>query len=252
MRPTFIVPDVHGHYDRLLALLVQESIVDPVTEKRTNHDVEVVQLGDLGHFGKTGSPSGDFFCYEMADDWFDTILWGNHDRGVVDAKHRFNGFQHPNEATVNLMRNLSVSGKLRFAHATHGYLLTHAGLHPYFASAACRENERIPRAIQNNPESIANWINDNSHDKYGTIQMIDAIGTLRGGRRPEGGILWRDAHEKLYPHVRQVFGHSKDKDVRTYYTKAGVNYCLDTGSTTNGRLNGFWLPENRLVEVTVR
>src|SRR5687767_7086069 len=121
---TLVVPDVHGHFDRLLALLSQEGIVDPKTEERINHDVEVVQLGDLGHFGQGGTPTGDMFCYDVARTWFDIVLWGNHDRAVVDGTHAFTGQEQPRDETYHLMHILDKMGKYKFAWAAHNWLLT--------------------------------------------------------------------------------------------------------------------------------
>lgn len=243
MSKSFIIPDVHGHYDRLKTLLVQEGIVDPVTEQRINFDVEVVQLGDLGHFGRGGSPTGDLLCYEKADEWFDQLLFGNHDYGVV-SRLKFNGYVAPNAYVTQLIEDLRTSGKLKFAHAAHGHLLTHAGLHPVFGSVSLPIEQRIPRSISDDVEAIADFINKNPH-------IAEPIGPRRGGRSPYGGILWRDASESLHPRVRQIFGHTRGDRVRRYYTKAGSNFCLDVGTHSNGRLTGMWLPERREVGVQV-
>jgi hypothetical protein len=53
-KPTLVIGDVHGHLDRLTALLEQEEVIarnDSDGYDRVNHDVRVVQVGDLGHFG---------------------------------------------------------------------------------------------------------------------------------------------------------------------------------------------------------
>ena len=83
--------------------------------ERIRDDVTVVQLGDLGHFGDTGSPGGDYFCWKAAfdSDWLDIVLWGNHDRAVIDAQHAFKGYSHPRAEVRHFMRELELRRKLR-------------------------------------------------------------------------------------------------------------------------------------------
>lgn len=244
-KPTLIVPDTHGHLDRVQALLEQEGIIKD--DKRINHDVEVVQLGDLGHFGDTGSPTGDQMSYELADEFFDVILWGNHDRAVVSSAHDFRGFRAPSPTVKHKMRLLEAEGRLRMAHSSHGFLFTHAGLHKAF-----RYQDGVP-VDKADPVAVANWINElaRSESDDSNHALWDAVSVFRGGKATKGGILWRDAQEKLYGEFRQIFGHTKGDKVRMYQSKHGWSYCLDVGSKTNGRLVGMWLPEEKTVEVKV-
>lgn len=229
MKPTFVIGDVHGHFDRISLLLEQEGIID-ADGNRIRYDCEVIQLGDLGHFGKGGSPTGDMLCYENADEWFDGLCWGNHDRPVVQEKNVFQGYEHPGYITTRFIKKLMEKNKIRMAWAKNGYLLTHAGLHADIAKG------------MSDPEQIAKWINNTPESWY-------PIGSLRGGNDPHGGVLWRDAREKLNESIPQVFGHTKNHEVRQYYTKSGTSYCIDVGSPTNGRLAGIWLPDRQVVEI---
>ncbi len=238
-----MIGDVHGHYDRLSALLQQEGIID-AKEKRINRDVRVIQLGDLGHFGDGGSPTGDMLCYEAADDWFDGMCWGNHDRPLVDGGSVFAGYKNPGRLVEDYVRILMEKGKIRMAWAANGYVLTHAGLHTHFTSRAAKPEDRIPREILASPRKIADWVNENRSSWH-------YISRHRGGRHPFGGVLWRDARESLNNNFRQVFGHSRGEKVRHYHKAAGTSYCVDVGTTTNGRLAGIWLPEQKIVEVKV-
>jgi hypothetical protein len=129
MDDTFVIGDVHGHLDRLEALLKQEAFLVWCEEcqgggqlvdghhpadndfgwdydykdcdkcgglgwSRERKEVTIVQLGDLGHFGADASPTGDTLCYKYVTDnrWADIVLWGNHDRALVDSQHIFNGY----------------------------------------------------------------------------------------------------------------------------------------------------------------
>lgn len=266
MKPTLVIGDVHGHLDRLATLLEQEGIVrekDDGEWERINHDVEVVQLGDLGHFGHGGSPTGDLMSWEYAREWIDVILWGNHDRAVVDPQHAFNGFTKPRPEVYHIMKIYEHEKKLRWAHAAHGHLLTHAGLHSRFHYNA------VP-VDKSNPEDVAQWINGalTSEDDMNRLAVRHAVGSYRGGGSPFGGILWRDINESLFDGFPQVFGHSADRKHQVRYCwRSGhtrkietvpdsvkeVSYCVDIGGkgdlVGDECLAGIWLPEGRVVRV---
>lgn len=243
---TLVIGDCHGHTDRLEALLRQEGILQDCPDSgviRTNHDVEVVQLGDIGHYGGD-TQARDRSIWTMALKWVDTILWGNHDRAVIDGRHFFMGYQKPFPETVEAIDAATKSGKLRLAHAAHGFLLTHAGLHAKY---------KYNRAPHGDALAIASWLNaldgaDSQDEDF--LAIRDAISYTRGGRSSHGGILWRDCSESLYKPVRQVFGHSSKDKVRTYQTgKTGDSFCVDVGDQFNGCLAAIWLPDETVVEV---
>jgi hypothetical protein len=270
---------VHGHLDRLEALLKQEGFLDRCEECdgsgtygdgydqdcpwcqglgwiRLRTDVTIVQLGDLGHFGRDASPTGDILCYKYVTDnrWADIVLWGNHDRALVDPGHAFNGFLQ-NYEVMHYIQLLRGQGRMRLAYEAHDFLITHAGL------ALAFKDQKVNDGLKTDPAKLADWLNTedekylsqwldgavkNRHVlDYQALAIRDAIGTRRGGRVNVGGILWRDINEKLYDGFRQVFGHSADSErgqVR-YCTKAihtrkplalgdmidEASYCIDVG-----------------------
>jgi hypothetical protein len=244
MKPTLVIGDVHGNFDRLTCLLEHENIIDPETQRRTNRDVEVIQIGDLGHFGKGGSPTGDRFCWENAEDFFDKITWGNHDLAVFSNAHGFQGYQRPNDKVADLMSMLRATGRLRMAHEAHGYLLTHAGLGSYFTKTS-------PEALDStDPKAVAHYINK-LYGRDHRNPLWDMVGRRRGGPGPWGGILWRDAKESLYDGLPQVFGHSAGDKIREYPAGKQKSYCIDVGTKKNGRLAAIWLPQARKVEIKI-
>jgi hypothetical protein len=310
VKPTLVIGDVHGHFDRLEALLTQEGILADCPDcggdgdhawegdmmcppcggdgqRRVNFDVEVVQVGDLGHFGQDASPTGDKMCFKYAADWFDVVLWGNHDRAVVDSHHVFSGFLSPSPEIKHWMHGLYAMDKLKLAHAAHGWLITHAGVQANWKQQKGIDFDR------NDPEAFAEWINENDwwpsrqdesvpkkwsgHDgpmtdlERSAMAVRDAISHARGGPSPFGGILWRDDKvEKLYRGMAQVYGHTAAKDGRFFYQTAGqrdrraidlgpkeawlpeldtVGINIDIGSKHGGHLGGVWLPDLRLVRV---
>lgn len=242
---TLVIGDCHGHLDRLEALLKQEGIVDDCPDSgvvRRNHDAEVVQLGDLGHYADT--QPRDRSIWMAATPWLDVILWGNHDRAVIDGRHFFMGYQKPFPETVEAINAGIKSGLVQLAYEAHGFLLTHAGLHSSF---------KYNKAPHGDATEIAAWLNEREGEDWqgeDFLAIRDAIGASRGGRSTNGGILWRDASEGLYKPVRQVFGHSSKEKVRTYQAgKTGDSFCIDVGNQFNGRLAAIWLPGETVVEV---
>jgi len=256
-KPTLCIGDTHGHLDRLEALLLQEGIIRDCVDSgpvRVNKDVEVVQLGDLGHYG-SDTKARDRSIWAQAPAWLDVILWGNHDRAVFEPQHFFGGYSEPFPETKEMIKRASEEGdpnrngvgnKLKLAHEAHGYLLTHAGLHAFFS------HQDVDEELKTDPWELAQWlnVNDREGNRWPTFLPIrDNVSISRQGRATAGGILWRDASESLYKGFPQVFGHSAKPKVRQYQCKTHTSYCVDVGNQFNGRLAGIWLPEMRIVEV---
>jgi hypothetical protein len=275
-KPVFAIGDCHGHLNRLEALLTKEGIIGPCPDcnglgddpdsgfcdkcagsgtRRLRDDCFVVQLGDLGHFGSSwvgpprgghsvpGSQMADMMTYEHGSRWLDIVLWGNHDRAVIDRQHAFGGYISPPVETFRMMQKLRDEGRMILSFAAHGFLLTHAGLHKQF-----KYND-VPTQTKTDPVAFAKWCNENCD--LDTSAIVDAISSSRGGWSPYGGILWRDANESLFPGFRQVFGHTSKPKIRRYENEAGWSFCIDVGDKDNGRLAGIWLPNEDIVEVDV-
>lgn len=240
---------------------------------RTSKPAEVILLGDVGHFGMDprpngqrvpGSATGDLLTWRAALNWADVILWGNHDRALVSNRHAFGGYLKPSLEVYQVIDDARTLGKLKLAHVSHGFLLTHAGLHRGF------RDQNVPDYLKQDPQAFADWINEAEDESVenldkNQIGIRDAIGNVRGGYG-SGGILWRDVSEKLYGPFRQVFGHSADHKYREVrycgergYSRlnlpeyAGQSYCIDIGGPDGfpgaACLAGIWLPEERIVRV---
>lgn len=293
----FALGDVHGHLDRLEALLKRAGIIGecptcmgqgdilPIKVDlpkiavldmcpncqgdgiaRISNDVTVVQLGDLGHFGQENR-TGDELCYHYSykHNWVDIVLWGNHDRAVIDNGHAFRGFMPPSSTTKNIISALMSENRYRLAYEAHGFLLTHAGLHKAFYY------NDVDDELKHDPAAFADWINEAIDPEIGDKNQMgvrDAIGMHRGGGSRYGGILWRDVREKLYMPFRQVFGHSADsehmirycweknnsrhkKDVEIWKRAHGQDpsYCIDIGGREGSHLAGIWLPSEEIVTI---
>jgi hypothetical protein len=301
--PTLVIGDLHGHLDRFEALLKQEGLLDycpdcdgagditindgtppPFDAKmcpncegdgwcRTDKPAEVVLVGDVGHFGHGGSPTADLLTWIAAVRWADVILWGNHDRAIVDSGHAFGGFMFPPKEVFHVVARARAEGKLKLAHSAYGFLITHAGLVAAFAQ------QSVPEVLKHDVEAFVEWINQGEDPDFlpedrnlgkNIFAVRDAIGARRGGRSNVGGILWRDIDERLYTPFRQVFGHSADgkaHKVRYCYSKQHTrdlehlvdearfapSYCVDVGGKGDkpgdNCLAGIWLPQERIVRV---
>lgn len=243
--PVLVIGDVHGHVERLSALLEQERVKD--------RDCRVVQLGDLGHFGRE-TRAADLMAWNLAyEGAIDYVLWGNHDRAVLDRYHEFGGFSAPGPEPLHIMKTMEAQGRLLIALDAHGWLLTHAGLH-----AAVRSAWKCPADVDlTSAASLAGWLNRLQFDSEHRHDVIDAISGRRGGWSAAGGVLWRDIDEKLYTGVPQIFGHSADHRRRTRGEKDKW-YCLDIGGKGGPDdpeadcLAGIWLPSQEIVRVDLK
>lgn len=306
MDNVFVIGDTHGHLDRLESLLKQEGLWDrcegcdgggeidlyqdafevpynrvdcPTCDGegwvrlRPYPEVTIVHVGDVGHFGHHGSPTGDILTYKYVtvNRWADVVLWGNHDRAAIDNAHHADDFLQVPEAR-NYIGRLWEEGRMQMAFAAHGFLITHAGL------AAAFEQQGVDEKLKIDPEYFADWINDEDEkhlERTGEVDpsslaIINAIGRIRGGRVPTGGILWRDIEEKLYEGFRQIFGHSADpehqvryciKDIHTRHPENFPHtddwniwsYCIDVGGKGerpgDACLAGIWLPSEKIVRI---
>lgn len=281
MSKTFVIGDVHGHFDRLEALLKQEGIVGPCDrcrgtgdefdrlcprcdgdgQTRIDYDTTVIQLGDLGHFGgESGSPSGDKMCYLYADRYLDVVLWGNHERPLVDLLHSFQGYQHPGIHVERQIEYLREIGKMKLAVAAHGYLIVHAGVSSVYSYLAQRYGNAYIFADYLNEldEKKLNWLKDNpprfseiKHKKlsdpdnlYRKFEIIDSISFIRGGSHPDGGVLWFDWNRE--PHLEGPFkficGHTAQSDGVVKADNYG-NLNIDIGGKYENRLAGVWLED---------
>jgi hypothetical protein len=241
---------------------------------RTKKSAQVILVGDIGHFGLNKLPSGqkvpgsataDLLTWRAALNWADVILWGNHDRALIANQHAFGGYMKPMPEVYRLIEYARWAGKLKLAYSTHGFLITHAGLHLAF-----RDNVNVPDQVKRDPVEFAYWVNAvEDEDFQGTPDQMavrDALSTRRGGNAHAGGILWRDIEEKLYPEFRQIFGHSADHKERKvrYCNQWGYSridlpeytrqsYCIDIGGPDEWPgakcLAGIWLPSEEIVRV---
>lgn len=237
--PVFVIGDAHGHLNRVTALLEKTGFLDSegLPTEQTN-SASVVQLGDLGHYG-VDTQDRDLACWRFAakHPWFHVIM-GNHDWAVFDtARHRFIGYTPPHTETIDLIHQKAPM----FSASAHGYLLTHAGLHPSYDVRPLRRSSE--GGIE--PASHMSFlINRTCEGATFTVPVRDDIARYRGGHAEQGSILWRDYREDLSD-IPQVFGHTRDPFVR----KQGESWCIDIADRDDDMLAGIWLPSMQVVAV---
>jgi len=231
--------DTHGHKDRMLGLLVQEGFANK-DGKRLQNERFLFHCGDVIHSGRGQSAADDLETVKLAEQLYNKICWGNHDYACVDGSAKFTGYEEPLPETKTLLNKMEREGKLVFAIAVDGFLITHAGIHPEFE-----------KMLPSDPVAAAEAIN------Y-SIDRNDALftspGPIRGGwsNSYPGGILWRDYSEDISDKWPQIFGHSSNSQVRTDRVMHDKNdnplpedkhfshYCIDVGNADNGELAGIY------------
>jgi hypothetical protein len=224
---TLIIADLHEPPDPVLEK-IEATLASEAPDR-------VVFLGDyFDQYNDTPADAGRMAKWLKASlaDPRRTHLIGNHDASYLwahDATY-CPGFTWEKRLEIGkvLGKDLSPS---RFVFHTwvDGWLLTHAGLSAKWYS----EGTSLDR--------IVNWLNGEARAARksfagGKAHWFIAIGKMRGGMAPTGGILWCDFAElHAVPGVRQIFGHTPAECVRVLKDHMGAplgrqhfQLCLDT------------------------
>lgn len=229
----FIVPDVHGHLDLAAGLLERAGILSESWDRQRDVDVTVVQLGDL--LNCVGSSVvDDLRCLDHAREWFDVLLVGNHEHPYWGGP-AFSGYH----------RDLYIDGRIRStlgdlyrpAISVGGVLVTHAGL-----TVAALEALEVTSAWGAEVALTQLWREDP------TGPIFSTIGAARGGRHPQGGVLWSDWHEPKATVFSQLVGHTPGDGPR-WQGGAGPEHdgepfalCLDVGAGKGrSQIVGAWI-----------
>ena len=237
----FVMGDSQYGYERPLALLKKEGFVFSEGDKdvRERKDISVVHVGDNGDY-YWGTELRDQRAWEVLPQHLDEMLIGNHEAAAMFG-HQLGGFSPPNKVTMQIMENLYITGKLKFATSHNGFLITHAGVHPMF-------EEMLP----DDPVEAADCLNSYKLDPNNPI--LSFCGSYRGGCDRFGGILWRDVSEAISDKWPQIFGHSRMESVTVIskeFTDEDYHYAIDVGYPSNGRIAGIYTKDLKAVEVNI-
>lgn len=232
---TFVVPDSHGRWD-LVAALLAEAGVPPSAGARAG--VAAVHLGDLANCVRD-SVVDDVASLEAARGWFDAVLVGNHEWPYINRHdHPFSGFSFDDEVYRGVKQLLD-DGILKPCLLVGGTLLTHAGVAAGWEFTTAAEAEKNIRF---------QWLHSLSDP------ILTGCSRARGGGDPFGGILWRDDSEPAAP-FSQVHGHTPHRDGPHHVERPDRSFVLNLdvgaskgwaarGETAATRIVGVWLDES--------
>jgi hypothetical protein len=217
---TLIVPDIHQRIHNVEKVLNKE-----------DYD-EVVFLGDW--FDSFLEPpevaSFEDTCHYLKSLIFDNpnrkkfvFLIGNHDLNYIHNNNGSSIKSHTKKVeyycsgyTQNkskLFRKVFWDHNLRdefflenfkMAHRTQGWLVSHAGFIPDALPFGKTLDEVVDIIL---PDVWRNFRNLGYMYNY----LISAVGQIRGGRQPWGGVLWLDWHYEMTPSLEvgnQIVGHT--------------------------------------------
>lgn len=243
---TFVVPDMHGHYDTLKALLKEAGVLDHQGHRVPDENVTVVSLGDLANAVAT-DVHGDIQCLRTVGDWIDLLLMGNHEHPYFGGP-AFGGFWRYPEVEVEL-RRIEAENKLSPA-----YVIQH-------------DEMDIRDAILVSHAGLVDTDDGDAVDAYVSIYdayaaegwrhpLFTTIGPHRGGWARYGGLLWSDWMEAKNHNFNQIVGHTpqrKEKPPRRDYANGRWSICIDMGAKSGTGATGVWVDEKGALEfVSVR
>lgn len=199
---TIICPDTHG-----------KDFYKPLLE---NKEDSIVFLGDLT------DPYYDVDYHTMMERAYEIlnfvdqnqervkILLSNHDMYYFFQRVGNARYNHIHHQEIEQMFD-EYKDLFKIAHYENNCLFTHAGVNPYWLED-CRNRhlitwEEFDNIDQNDPQQIANWINN--HCTYDDLKII---GFGRGGWGI-GSCLWADIDEHYTNDLRynQIVGHTAQK-----------------------------------------
>lgn len=245
----FVIPDLHGRHDALIALLKAAELIDENNERinwPTNH--MIVQVGDMIN-GTMKDWANDEKTMELADGLVDYWIMGNHD---ICYHHNitFKGFS-PNPAVQTGVNRWMNRGLMVPAIVIGDTLITHAGVHEdYNFDTAQNAFEAIDDAWVNYSDYESSLDSFKLRSVYGKVvhlskaDLFGAISYARGGKSPRGGILWSDWNEPKNSNFNQVFGHTPmmDGPVMTTYRGSGRFILnIDVGTKSGRDPVGVWI-----------
>jgi hypothetical protein len=211
-----VVPDIHERIRRVERILARY-----LPQVR-----EVVFLGDYFDSFTRSEASTEatigFVKSALQDPRF-TLLLGNHDLHYLWPHMKCSGWSPNTHLRTKLDFTTSERNALRDLPARtaverHGWLLSHAGVHPHFLAAGPWSLDWLRReavaARREADHRVGHW--------------LLGVSRTRGGIRPLGGPFWMDWSEfsddlRLPP---QLVGHTETgwRGVRT----KGRSHCIDT------------------------
>ena len=255
---TFVIPDMHGRPDALRLLLTDAGLIDADGKRkaeRPKYQTTIVSIGDLLNATQT-DVNGDEEILQLSRDWIDVLVLGNHEAPYIFGESwGFSGYYDAPHLS-SAYRALYREGKVVPSFLVGKTLLTHAGVHKYFDFDDAEEAHHEITDVWNRwselnhndwPES---W-NFPSGVEMPKSQILEAVGSKRGGNMPFGGILWADFHEPKNKQFSQLFGHTPIKTgpvVTAWKGSDIVHTNIDCAAKKGMPPTGVWLNRYGVIE----
>lgn len=223
---TLIIADLHHHYEWVETTLAN-----------TPHD-EVVFLGDyFDSYHDTpqqAAATAQWLAFSITQPKRIHLL-GNHDGWYLTKEAQEflycpgNIYSKKLAIQPHLPNHFS---SFRMCYITQGWLLSHAGASRYHCP-----NMSMVQIEEYGKHAMETVMRGHQHPLF-------AIGKVRGGTLPVGGMIWQDWYEfNPIPGVNQIVGHTYGKKIRQKTGVDSKNFCLDCAGHWSGRLvDGSFTP----------
>ncbi len=220
---TLVIPDIHHRYQ------TAEEIIS-----RERPDLTVFlgdYFDDFGDGPEMTERTAKWLARSLEYDGEEggrIHLLGNHDLHYMagNADYRCSGYS---DAKRRVIDSYGIDwAKLRLYYwigaAGTGWLCTHAGFsNKLYAQQRRTESETVQDVLCRAAEDLAGASDGNVPHPF-----LEA-GYSRGGSNSVGGLIWCDYDEFVdIPHTRQIFGHTRDSEVRRKVSSDSAHYCIDT------------------------
>ncbi|NBQ69313.1 MAG: hypothetical protein EBU46_10980 [Nitrosomonadaceae bacterium] len=245
---TLVVPDVHLRW-RLVDALIAE--VDPD---------RIIYLGDFfDQFHDSAAQNRMQAMWLKAEmKKSDRIfLWGNHDQHYAWPSKwtGCSGYEAGKDIAINEVMQPDDWAKFQWFTWLDGWLLTHAGLHPWFLPP-----NLLPKGEDMiDPYALDAWLKEECAYadvalRRGESHRFFRAGRCRGGLQNVGGLTWLDYNVEFKPinGLNQLVGHTNQLTTwkpLTLFGKQSTSHCIDTDSkyyavSTNGEIKLKEIPES--------
>ena len=218
-KPYLIVGDIHNKVEKA------ESIMRAFDATHT-----IVQVGDVFDAFHDTPEDAQYTAEWLKHSITKTNrihLLGNHDLPYHPCStagalmYDCPGYSKEKHAAVKKVMAFKDWEHLHIYHVAHGWLVTHAGLHPRFLYDTKNPLEKALVALRRTTERFENRLWD---------YLLGGIGMARCGHDQTGGVVWLDHFEeaKAIEGLNQVYGHSPTQNAHILYAETTQNVNIDT------------------------
>lgn len=234
---TLVIGDLHGSPDALMDILKRAGALTKAGKKRANW--EIFSVGDVANCGPEGETFRGFVSQDhetlvYADKFCDKIAVGNHEvyftHGLLIGK--WYGMADDGQLAVETLvklKEMAYSKKFEAAIASHGYLITHAGVAPrYFNSIGTWDAEQAATKLNQYLERRT----DGSMQPVGILDDWDGIFWVRP---PD---VANDPWQTSEWNLLQIVGHTPLDEAPMFFGPFKT-WFIDSGGYMKGKGSGI-------------